>query len=90
MMGRSGEEGRSRGAVYTITSVPFYWAGAVMQKQLTCSWVGAVSPPLGWWPGGRGIRGRAGAVGGAIYTTISVACGWAGAVMRKLECYGRS
>ena len=34
---------------------------------------------------GRGSRGRAGAEGGAVYTKTSVACGWAGAVMRKLH-----
>ena len=93
MMGRSGEEGRSGGAVYTTASVPIYWAGAVMQKLLTFSWAGAVSPPLG----GRGtgaVGGRAGAEWGAVCTTTSVACGWAGAIMHKLlakgKCYGRT
>ena len=52
MMGRSGEEGRSGGAVYTTASVPIYWAGAVTQKLLAFSWAGAVSPPSG----GRGGR----------------------------------
>ena len=33
---------------------------------------------------GRGSTGWAGAVGDAVYTTISVACGWAGAIMQKL------
>ena len=56
MVGRSGEEGRGGGAVYTTASVPIYWAGAVMQKLLAFSWAGAVSPPSG----GRGGRGRVG------------------------------
>ena len=42
--------------------------------------------------GDRGGRGRAGAEGGAVYTTTSVAYGRAGAVMQKLlakeKCYG--
>ena len=33
---------------------------------------------------GRGGRGTAGAVRGAVYTTISVTCGWAGMLMPKL------
>ena len=60
MMGRSGEEGRSGGAVCTTASVLIYWAGAVMQKLLAFSWAGAVSPPSGGG-GGRGEgRGRGG------------------------------
>ena len=44
-------------------------------------------------PGGpRGRGGRQEGREGAIYITISVACGWEGAVMRKLlakgKCYG--
>ena len=86
MMGRSGEEGRSGGAVYTTASVPIYWAGAVTQKLLAFSWAGAVSPPLG---GQGGRSGRAGAEWGAVYTTTSVTCGWAGAVMCKLLAKGK-
>ena len=40
MMGRSGEEGRGGGAVYTTASVPIYWAGAVTQELLAFSWAG--------------------------------------------------
>ena len=50
-------------AVYTTTSIPFYWAGAVMQKLLACSWAGAVSPPSGGWGEAGVVGGRAGAVG---------------------------
>ena len=71
MMGRSGEEGRSGGAVYTTASVPIYWAGAVMQKLLAFSWAGAVSPPLGGW-GGSGGRGEGrGRVGCRIHNNFS-------------------
>ena len=71
MMGRSGEEGRSGGAVYTTASVPIYWAGAVMQKLLTFSWAGAVSPPSGG-RGGRGGRGEdRGRVGCRIHNNFS-------------------
>ena len=35
----------------------------------------------GGWAGA--VIWRAGAVGGAVYTTASVVCDWAGAVMRK-------
>ena len=62
-----------------------------MQKLLAFSWAGAVSPPSG--AGGAGaVGGRAGAEWGAVYTTTSVAYGWAGAIMHKLlakgKCYG--
>ena len=71
MMGRSGEEGRSGGAVYTTASVPIYWAGAVMQKLLAFSWAGAVSPPLGG-RGGRGGRGEGrGRVGCRIHDNFN-------------------
>ena len=75
MMGRSGEEGGSGGAVYTTASVPIYWAGAVTQKLLAFSWAGVVSPPSGG-RGGRSGRGRAGAEWGAVYTTTC--CMWLG------------
>ena len=71
MMGRSGEEGRSGGAVYTTASVPIYWAGAVTQKLLAFSWAGAVSPPLGG-RGGRGGRGEGrGRVGCRIHDNFN-------------------
>ena len=76
MMGRSGEEGRSGGTVYTTGSVPIYWAGAVMQKLLAFSWAGAVSPPLGG-RGGRGGRGEGrGRVGCRIHDNFN--CMWLG------------
>ena len=53
-----------------------------MQKLLTCSWAGVVSPAPMEAGGGEGaVEGGAGAEGGAVYTKTSVACGWAGAVM---------
>ena len=55
MMGRSGEEGRGGGAVYTTAYVPIYWAGAVRQKLLVFSWAGVVNPPSG--AGGAGVVG---------------------------------
>ena len=67
MMGRSGEEGRSGGAVYTTASVPIYWAGAVTQKLLAFSWAGAVSPPL-WGLGGAGAVGGGQGQSGVPYT----------------------
>ena len=71
MMGRSGEEGRSGGAVYTTASVPIYWAGAVTQKLLAFGWAGAVSPPSGG-RGGRGGRGEGrGRVGCRIHDNFS-------------------
>ena len=56
------------GALYTTTSVPCDWAGAVRQKLLESSW---------WEGGGRGSRG-------AIFMTISVLYDWRWAVMREL------
>ena len=71
MMGRSGEEGRGGGAVYTTASVPIYWAGAVTQKLLAFSWAGAVSPPSGG-RGGRSGRGEGrGRVGCRIHDNFS-------------------
>ena len=71
MMGRSGEEGRGGGAVYTTASVPIYWAGAVTQELLAFSWAGAVSPPSGG-RGGRGGRGEGrGRVGCRIHDNFS-------------------
>ena len=41
--------------------------------------------PLGPSQLGRGSNGGAGAMGGAIYTTASVASNWAGAMMNRLQ-----
>ena len=68
VVGRGGEEGRGGGAVYMTASVLIYWAGAVMQKLLTFSWAGVVSPLLA----SGGGQGRTGAEWGAIYMTTSV------------------
>ena len=60
MTGRSGEEGRGGGVVYTTASVPIYWAGAVMQELLAFSWAEAVSLPSrgqGQYGGGQGQSG---------------------------------
>ena len=60
-----------KNAVYTTTSIPFYCAGAVMQKLLAFSWAGAVSPPSGG-QAGRGGRGKGrGRVGCHIHDNLS-------------------
>ena len=59
--------GRAGGCCIHDNIHSFYWAGAVMQILLTCSWAGVVSSPLGE------DRGRGGC---CIHKNIS--CMWLG------------